>query len=617
LKFAPFRDDKTAGGLCHKSESMKRTNPIKHLPYAVAAMGLLLGWTLAGAAGQQPVYVYLYAKVTDHVHLDMTEDRLRHILPAVERYRKAHPEAHPSATILFSGAVSKALQDHNSQTHILDFVKDYIGRGVIEVGYDGTDEPTYDVRPTLKLNTAQPPQDRWKLRQTVADQFLTEERDPLTGAPANGTGGLKEMQEVFGKASTIKGLDLALEAYRPPPKVKRTPIAPGTAIPTAAEFGPRTGVFREAGGDTETLQMLAKYNTSAIMFGVPATNPAQLPGFTQESTHFGQLMAPIAATAPELYWQDYVLRISEAAPPVRAVKAADGVEIMKTVLDKANRTTLQVVQVELGAADDYLKPEFARSVPNAAVKYAYDHPQAPQLPPDVLRSADEVNAAWSKEDGLLKWLTEDFFPNNSGSQFVSGSGLSKMAGPSTGFTVSTESLRNELADALKKLGNDTHPFDFVRVDGHYLSLAELFQVLTDELAEFHKTGKLPQSVQAVKVYGPFRLVTGHGPNVGEVTAGDIESLCADIAGPLHDGTSVGVPTNSIPPLLKLDGMEVNPAQMLRLMALALANPAPETKIPVRMLYMLGEVGTILPKTRILYDVGFVWTVKPAPLAIQQ
>jgi hypothetical protein len=38
---------------------------------------------------------------------------------------------------------------------------------------------------------------------------------------------------------------------------------------------------------------------------------------------------------------------------------------------------------------------------------------------------------------------------------------------------------------------------------------------------------------------------------------------------------------------------------------------------VRMLYMLGEIGTILPKTRIMYDAGFVWTLKPAPLTMTQ
>ena len=102
---------------------------------------------------------------------------------------------------------------------------------------------------------------------------------------------------------------------------------------------------------------------------------------------------------------------------------------------------------------------------------------------------------------------------------------------------------------------------------------------------------------------------------GEVTAGDIESICADLAGPLHDDTSSGVPKNSVPPLLKVKGMDLNPGQMVRLMAMALANPAPETKLGVRMMYVLGEAGTILPKSRLLYDVGFAWTVKPAPLAI--
>ena len=64
--------------------------------------------------------------------------------------------------------------------------------------------------------------------------------------------------------------------------------------------------------------------------------------------------------------------------------------------------------------DNYLKPDFAKTAPNAALKYAYDHPQAPQLPADAARSADEVNSGWSKEDALLKWLAEDFFRKNTG-----------------------------------------------------------------------------------------------------------------------------------------------------------------------------------------------------------
>lgn len=425
------------------------------------------------------------------------------------------------------------------------------------------------------------------------------------------------MQEVFGKAAYIKGLELALETYRPAKKVKRSPIPAGTPVPGPSEFGPQEGIFREVGGDTETLQMLAKYNTSAIMVGMFAANPAQFPGYTGTMTNFGPLVSPLPNTSPELYWQDYVLRMSESALPVRSIKAVDGVNTLKGILDRADRSKVQLIQVELGSLDDYLLPDFAKTSLNAPMQYAYEHPQAPQLPSDVLRPAADVDAAFAKEDVLLKWLTEEFFPNNQGSFFLSSAGLSKMAGPGTGLTVSTDRLRSALKETFAKLGQDTHPFDFLEIDGQYLSLAELFQVLTDELAEFHRTGKLPESVKAAKVYGPFRLVTGHGPNVGEVTAGEIESLCDTIAGPLHEENTDGVPRNSVPPLMKINGMDLNPSQMLRLMTLALENPAPETKIPIRMMYMLGEAGTILPKTRILYDIGFVWTLKPAVLSLNQ
>ncbi|HXJ96096.1 MAG TPA: hypothetical protein VMT20_24925 [Terriglobia bacterium] len=582
---------------------------------SIAALGLLSAAYLAGAPGKEPVYIRLFAEATDHVNLDITENRLRRVLPGVEALGKTHPEAHVSATILFSGAVSQALEERNAQTHILDFVKDYIRRGVIEAGYDGTDEPTYDRRPFFKFSENSSPQDRWRMRETTAAEFLAEARDPLTGEPTGGTGGLKKMQEVLGPAAYIRGVELAVETYHPAPKVKPNPNALGAPV-VGASFVPQLGIFRESGGDTETLQVLRQYNTSAVMLGIPAANPGLLPGFAGATRHFGEIMSPEPDTAPEVYWQDYVLRISEAVPPVHWVAAVDGVEALKAVLDKANRSTVQVVQVRLGAVENYLQPSFAKTAPNAPMKYAYDHPQSPNLPADAIRSKAEITAGWARENEVLKWLTKDYFPNNPGSRFVSTAALSKMAGAGTGFRISTESLLTQVSAALKKMGNDTHPFDYLEVDGHYLSLAELFQVLTDELAAFHETGKLPESVQTVKVYGPFRLVTGHGPNAGEVTSGDIERYCAEMAGPLHDDSDgEGVPKNSIPPLLNINGLNLNPAQMLRLMGLALANPSPETKLPVRMLYLYSEAGTILPKTRPLWDTGFVWTVKPAPLSM--
>ena len=571
-------------------------------------MGLLSGRCLARTEVRQPVYIYLYVRVTDQVNIGMSEDRLRHILPLVERYRQMRPEGHLSATVLFSGAVSKALQERNAQTHILDFVKDYIHRGVIQAGYDGTDEPTYQMRPTLEFSGQESPEVRWKMRQSVAERFLAEARDALTGAPAGGSGGLKEMQAVIGPAACIRGLELALKTTRPAPR----PITKGGEPPSTIPL-PVTGVFTEVGGDPETLQALRPYNTMAVMSGIAAANTAQFVGFGEATRRFGLLMAPIPEAAPEIFWQDFVLRMSEANGPVHPVKAQDGVEAVKGVLETAPRQTIQVVRVELGGVEKYLQPAFAKTAPNAPLKYAYDHPGDPRLPADALRPAADTEAAWAKEDSVMQWLAEVYMPANAGSRFVADADLRKMVGSATGFDIATGDLRSALTELLTKWGADTFPPSYFLVNGRYLSPAELFQVMTDELAELHRTGKLPPTVKTVKVYGPIRLVTGHGPNTGEVTVGELARVCAELAGPLHDDSSTGVPKNAIPPLLKINGMDLNPAQVLRSMAQAVVNPTPEASIRVRMTYMVGEAGGILPKSREQADNGFIWTIKPAPL----
>jgi hypothetical protein len=597
---------------------MQRSNRCQRLLLALALViaGVCSVGYLAGAPGQQPIYVYLMAKVTDHVNLDMSEDRLRHILPMVERYRQQHPEAHVSAVVLFSGAISQALEERNARTHILDFVKDYLHRGVIEVGYNGSDEPTYNHRPQIQLLDEPSPFGRWKNRRTAADEFLTEARDPLTGAPVSGDGGLKKMQEVFGPAAYVSGLELSIQSFRAQKKLPTPPGNPGGVTPGMHSY-PESGVFTEWGGDTETLQMLRPYNKSALMFGVAAKNPARLIGYSKAIEDFGQMMAPAPDTAPEVYWQDGALRLSEAAPPVHMVEALEGVEAVKGVLDQANRSKVQVVEVELGGLENYLQPDFAKTASNAPLNYAYAHPESPKLPTEDLRPDAQVAAGWAAEDGVLKWLTETEFPANPRDRFISNADLKQMAGSPDGFSLSTDALRRETAEALKDMGIGTHLFNYLHVDGHYLSLAELFQVMTDALAEYRQTGKLPQTVKVAAVHGPFRVVTGHGPNVGELTAGDLEAFCQTIDGPLHQETTdaSGVPTNSIPPLVKLKDMDLNPAQLIRLMSEALENPGPETKLKVHMTYLVGAAGALAPKTRSLPDSGFIWTLKPAPLAI--
>jgi hypothetical protein len=605
------------------SETRKGFKYINHILF----FALLLAAPALSApdAVKQPIYIYLYARVTDHVNMDVTEDRLHRLLPMVEKYRKAHPEAHLSATVLFSGAVSQALADRNSQTHIVEFVRDYIRRGVIEAGYDGTDEPTYEHRPLLDFSTAQTAEDRWLVREAADEKLLTEARDPLTGTPVpNNSGGLKKMREVFGDPSCITGMTMwrnvraagpASHALTPD---EETPN-PHFNRPLTRRNPPLSGLIPEVGGDSELVQLLRRDHIQAIMFGIPDGNPGFVPGISLGRAVFGKFMSPDVETSPEIYWQDDVLRSSETSGTVRLLHAYDGKDAIKAAIDKTERSRIHVVHVEIASEQNYLQPAFIKGGEFPPLKYAYNHPPSPLLPRDAKLPAADVAGAFAKEDAVLKWLVEDFFPADPASHIVSNKELMQMALPSTGFSIPVASLRGALADLLKAAGNDTVlPTNF-RVDGHYLSLANMFQAMTDALADYGRTGKLPESVKVVPVYGPVRLLTGHGPNVGEVSVESVVRVCTQIDTALHDDSPDKFPKNAIPVYLKVDGINMNPVQFLRLMALALVAPAmsPEARLQVRMLYPFTGTLISYPKTRPMTDCGFGWTLKPAPLQTER
>jgi hypothetical protein len=588
----------------------------------IASLALFAAPALVAAdTAKQPVYIYLYASVTDHVNMDLTVDRLRRLLPMLEKYRKAHPEAHVSATVLFSGAVSEALAQRNSQSHILSFVRDYIRRGIIQVGYNGADEPTYEHRPAFDFFKAETPQDRWLVREAAYEKFLTEARDPLTGAPQPGkSGGLKRVREVFGDVAAITGMMMFEDARA---GVAQTNAAPADFSPSDPHFAkpltrrtpPTAGLIAEVGGDSELVQLLRRDKTKAIMFGIPDTNPAGLiPGFGEGRTAYGKFMSPVPEAAPELYWQDDILRTSESSGTVRLVHASDGADAMKAAFGKMDRSTVHVIHVELASEQNYLQPAYIKGSDFPPVKFAYNHPQSPLLAQEARLPTAGVEAAYAKEDALLKWLVEDF-PTDAGSRVVSNTDLMTMVGPSTGFSIAVDGLRAALSEFVKATDSNTYMPPLFQADGHYLSLANTFQVMADALAEFSRTGRLPQSVKVTPINGPVRLLTGHGPNQGEVSVASVVRACVDLQPGLHDLSPGTMPKNAIPVSVGVDGIRMTPAQFLRLMAQALQNPSasPDTKLAIKMLYPLTGPQVAYPRTRPAFDAGFGWTLKPAPL----
>jgi hypothetical protein len=538
-----------------------------------------------------PIQLYLQANISDHVNLQITEDRIRRIVSLIDKYRKEHPDAGVTATVLFSGAVSEALAERNAQTHIVDLVKDAVRRGAIEVGYDGTDEPTYKNRPLVEMkeNT---PEGRWLARATTAEKFLTEARDPITGAREPGkTGGLKKMQEVFGEAACVTGI--------------------GLSVPTLANITP------DFGSDSEAVHQLRRYNKQAVMFGLPDENPLHSVAYRGWSEKFSKDLSPYLITAPEVFWQDGVLRTSEAVGVDNQLfRANNGAAAFSYVLKRLDRNKVRVIHIELASERAYLTKPFRNDFTYPPTRYAYAHPDHPALPSEALVSKSAVDAAFVKEDELLDWLTDDFLPDHRESRFLSNTSLKKMTAPAWGFDVPMTTLRPAVLGMLKAWGDQPEPPKYLSVgDFYFLSLAETFQVLADALTDQQRSGKLPSTVRVAEVHGPLQVASGLTPVLGEVTAESVAKIAADLAAKLSDETWRPVPNNVIPISVKIDGLNLNPAQFLRLMAEALVAASPNARLEVKAESMFASRDYLGMRTRAARDMGVVWTYKPAPLSL--
>jgi hypothetical protein len=543
---------------------------------------------------REPAQFYLMASITDHVNMGITEDRLRRILPMLDRYRKAHPKSAITATILFSGAVSQALLDRNPQTHILDFVKDYVRRGVIEVGYDGTDEPTYKNRPMIEFKVDSP-EARWLARASAAERFLTEARDPVTGDPQPGkTGGLNKMQEVFGEATCITGVMLGV---------------PGMAN-TIPDFG----------SDSETVHQISRYNTQGIMFGVPEENLLHSANYRRWAEVFSKDWSAHPLSPPELFWQDGVLRTSESSGRDNQLyRASNGAAAFSYVLKMLDRNRVRVIHIELGSERNYLKKAFTGDFVYPPTRYAYAHTDHPQLPAEALLDKSVVDAAFAREDELIDWLVDDYMPEHHRTGFVSNASLKAMTQPAWGYDLPVKALRAALEKSLKNWGDSPAPPKYLNVqvgeNDHYLSLAEMFQVMVDALAEQSRTGNLPQTVRVAEVHGPLEVVSDMTPVLGEVTARSVAQVSAGLVAKLHDTTWSPVPNNVVPTRVKVDGLDLNPAQFLRLMAEALLAPSLDSTLTAKTVHMFSSPNILGMRTRSARDMGVGWTYKPAPLSL--
>lgn len=401
------------------------------------------------------------------------------------------------------------------------------------------------------------------------------------------------MQEVFGPATIVRGVVLQQSNL--------------------------WGAMDEVGSDSEILNVLRQLSPSAVMVGLPDSDLARTAGsqFRPWANVFTKMLSPAENTPPEMYWQEDVLRLSETSLlDTRTFRAEDGVAKLKTFLSGLDRSKVRIVHVEIGGQRIYVKPA-VHPMPRIVMplEWAYEHPDSPLFPASLRYSAAEVEQHYAQQEEVLKYLVSEFLPANPGSGFFSATDAKSLAKPGFGYDLSVESLRRSVTDILQKWGDGPTPPAYLKVDDHYLSMADMFAVFSDALAQQSRSGKLPAVVHLARVFGPVATSQPKVPVTGEVTAESVAAVCSKLVDALHDDSWSERPHNAIPSPIAIDNLNVTASQFLRLMAEALVAPAPDAKLTIKPVDMFaGRVMTFYNR-RLHSDLGAPWTYKPAVVDI--
>ena len=539
----------------------------------------------APAAALQPVLILLYTRFYDHSHQHTTDERIQRLLPMLQKFRDQYPQSDLSALFQFSGTVSQVLSEENAGLHLVDRLKESASRNLVDIGYTGEEEPSYLYRPKPSLLEANTPEERWTAFSEAAERFLVDYKNPITGLPVpNLSGGLKRTTEVFGDVAFV------------------------------------TGVVTTLGDDSPATYEVRKFAPASLMAGIPGNDPRRgIEGFGVSADRFSRAMCPEPIEAPEVFWRDNVLRISDTSLTDNRPHSTDeGTEALQKYFAKLDRSHVRVIKLEIAPYKRYLTKRADGSVVTDPLEWLYYHPDSPLIPFQMnsMVTQTEIEAGFKKDEAVLKWLLDEFLPANPGSRFVSVHELPKLLLPPV--TQVTDAQLKELATNLNQQFSvlTMRSPEFGRSGSQYFTLAESFNLLAQALASYHKSGSLPTSVQLTPMYGPLNLSEAQGPRNGTVPVSAILDAASALAPKLSDTEWKTVPSNAVPVVIEVGSLHLNAAQFLRLMAQAYLDPRPERTLTVVPISLVSMASYMFPKNTPMSDLASAWTFKPAPIDVE-
>ena len=543
------------------------------------ARGAAPGRAPGDGEAPSPIYVLLEASIEDEIN-EGSFERIPWILDTMAALASSARAYRPVCLLQFNGVTANRLGQEDYATGFVRRVRDAVAAGTIEVGYDGTEEPTFAARPRPNLRGAGTPDARWLARLQAHEWFLREWKDPLSGEPdPSKPGGFVRVRDVFGAVTFAKGL-----TYEPWYSAELVhALAHLDARPALAGFMENTAY--------------------------PARNfdgyRAGAPGVSNE-------LAPDATSAPEVFWLDTVVHISDyGALGARVFDAVEGPNALEKLLAGFNRERPHIVRVRLGSPAVYCKPGFGAKRYRTPLEYAYDNPKLPKLPEDGAKSPEERAAAYASERATLDWLVRHFFVEHPGSRFISVGELVTQA--ETGLADVVPAA--QLADAAHGIvaavdASNGHLPAFVQAGGRWFSLAETYGLLAAALARQAETGQRPRAVTPRALLGPLAVLEGTGAPGRRVSIAALAARCARFEASLQEGWA-SVPHHVVPSTLDVDGVELTAGEALRAMAEAYLAGSDAREIAVTWTSGFSPLALRLPETRARADSGSTWTLKPA------
>ncbi len=567
---------------------------MKPLSYFLRRTALICGAFLAplGAAEQpavkQPVYVHLFHTQHDFYNTDWTWERLDRTFETARRLRERYPDSQAVVMVELNGAIAETFVQFNRVNRAVDRFYDGVSAGFIEIGYDGAYEPSPRERPRPDFRHARTADDRWLARVAALEAFLDDFKSmtaPYGEPDASRPGGLKRTRDVYGEMALVRGID---------PRVVELP---------------------------ELAHVLRTRARRAVLAGIPeaSTWPLKnLDGVNDAAAQFGKNFSPDSRCAPQVYWQNGHLHLSDnTGAPVRVFSATDGPEPLKKAIESLDRSRPNVLRLEISPPSTYLKKSPEGIAPPVPILRVFDYWKRGKVPDEFRKAPDEVAESYRRQEAALEWLAAEFFPANQGSRFLSATAMQVAAERSLTDLLSLDQLRH----AARKYVEDSQKFGpnppaFAAADGYFLSMADLFKMLANMLGAYHRAGSFPPNVPFTGVYGPRGVGGTGGLNTGHCSVKGIISAAADVARNLNDMAWKPLPASFIPETVIVEDHEVNAAQFLHLMAKAFLEPDRTEPVGIEMQYMLGAEAVPCPRFGPASEQGYLWTLKPAPLRFE-